>query len=61
MRKKAQVTETMFLRVSPEDKAWMQERADALRLRPAIYARMLLSKAVEMDMQEPGKLFTGAL
>lgn len=44
------VTETMFLRVSPEQKAWMQKRADALRLRPAIYARMLLSKAVEIDM-----------
>ncbi|HWQ19209.1 MAG TPA: hypothetical protein VN455_05470 [Methanotrichaceae archaeon] len=52
----AQVTEPMFLRVSSEDKEWLQERATALKLRPAIYARMLLSKAVAIDRQEPGKL-----
>jgi hypothetical protein len=53
----SQVNETMFLRVSSEDKAWLQKRADALKLRPAIYARMLLSKAVESDRQDPGKMF----
>jgi len=51
-----QVPELLAVRISPEDKAWLQERASALKLRPAIYARMLLSKAVEMDRREPGKL-----
>jgi hypothetical protein len=51
-----QVTELLAVRISPEDKAWLQERAISLKLRPAIYARILLSKAIENDRLEPGKL-----
>jgi hypothetical protein len=50
------VSELLTIRVSSEDKAWLQERASALKLRPAIYARILLSRAVEIDRREPGKL-----
>jgi len=57
----SQVPELLAIRVSEEDKQWLQERASALKLRPAIYARMLLSRAVEFDRQEPGKMFTGEL
>jgi hypothetical protein len=56
-----QVSELLAVRVSEDDKRWLQERADVLKLRPAIYARMLLSKAIEKDKREPGKIFTGAL
>jgi len=61
MPRYTQLPETIFIRVSKEDKEWLQERATALKLRPAIYARMLLGKAVEFDRQEPGKLFNGML
>ena len=55
------VHETLVVRLSTEDKAWLQRRADLLKLRPAIYARVLLSKAIENDKQEPGKMFTEGL
>jgi hypothetical protein len=56
MPKYEQVPELLAVRISPEDKAWLQERASALKLRPAIYARILLSKAIENDRLDPGKL-----
>ena len=61
MHKNAQVTELLAVRLSPEDKTWLQERASALKLRPAIYARMLLSKAIENDRLDPGKFLTGVV
>ena len=61
MAKCLELPETMYLRLSLEDVEWLKERASALRLRPAIYARMLLSKAVDFDRQEPGKVFTEAI
>jgi hypothetical protein len=51
-----QVPELIAVRISSEDKSWLQERANKLRLRPAIYARILLSKAIELDRHEPGGL-----
>lgn len=51
-----QIPEILAIRVSSDDLVWLKERASALKLRPAIYARILLSKAVEMDKREPGKL-----
>jgi hypothetical protein len=48
--------ETLYIRLSREDKKWILERSRALTLRPTVYARMLLSKAVENDRLEPGKL-----
>jgi hypothetical protein len=56
MKRYEQVPEILAIRVSSEDKAWVTARADSLKLRPAIYARILLSKAVEIDRREPGKL-----
>lgn len=60
------VPEILNIRISAEDKAWLSARADILKLRPAIYARILLSRAVEIDRHEPGKLLcedarTGAM
>jgi len=52
----AKLTETLYIRLSTDDKSWIQERAKTLKLRPTIYARVLLSKAVEIDKLEPGKL-----
>jgi hypothetical protein len=60
-QKQGQLTESLYLRVTREEKAWLQQRAIALKLQPAQYARMLLSKAVDFDKQEPGKVFTGYL
>jgi hypothetical protein len=51
-----QVPELLAIRISEEDKQWLQERSQILKLRPAIYARMLLSKAIENDRRDPGKL-----
>jgi len=51
-----QVPELLAVRVSEDDKKWLQERASVLKLRPAIYARILLSKAIENDRLDPGKL-----
>jgi len=48
--------ETMYVRLSKEDKDWILKRATALTLRPTAYARMLLSKAIEIDRREPGTL-----
>lgn len=50
--------ETMYIRLSKEDKDWILKRATALTLRPTAYARMLLSKAVAIDRSEPGKLLS---
>lgn len=52
----ATLSETVYIRVSGDDKQWLRERANGLRVKPSVYARMLLSKAVELDRKEPGKL-----
>jgi hypothetical protein len=44
------------MRLTKEDKEWIYQRAQALTLRPTVYARMLLSRAVEIDKREPGAL-----
>jgi hypothetical protein len=56
MAKYASLSETLYIRLSEDDKSWIQERAKTLKLRPTIYARVLLSKAIEIDKREPGKL-----
>jgi len=56
MTSNAGLPETMYVRLSIEDKDWILKRATALTLRPTAYARMLLSKAIEIDRHEPGAL-----
>lgn len=56
MESNANLPETLYIRLSKEDKNWILERSKVLTLRPTVYARMLLSKAVENDRLEPGKL-----
>jgi hypothetical protein len=58
MASNTDLPETMYIRLSKEDKDWILKRATALTLRPTAYARMLLSKAVAIDRGEPGKLLS---
>lgn len=44
------------MRLTQEDKEWIYQRAQDLTLRPTVYARMLLSKAIEIDKRDPGAL-----
>ncbi len=61
MRLYEQLPELISLKLSKSDMEWLRSRADKLQLRPGIVGRMLLSKAIEMDRQEPGKLFAEAI
>lgn len=56
-----QVPELLALKLSKSDMDWLRNRAEKLQLRPAIVGRMLLSQAIKMDRQEPGKLFAEAV
>ena len=56
MTSNAGLPETMYVRLSRADKDWILKRATTLTLRPTAYARMLLSKAIEIDRREPGAL-----
>jgi hypothetical protein len=59
MNQKSNLPETLYIRLSKDDKHWIQERSNALTVKPTVYARMLLSKAIKTDRQEPGKFLTG--
>lgn len=56
MDQNSSLPETLYMRLTKEDKEWIYQRAQALTLRPTVYARMLLSRAVEIDKREPGAL-----
>lgn len=56
MSETASLPETLYIRLSKEDKDWIMRRAKTLTLKPTVYARMLLAKAVEIDKRDPGKL-----
>ncbi|OPY50754.1 MAG: hypothetical protein A4E48_01752 [Methanosaeta sp. PtaU1.Bin060] len=56
-----QVPELLALKLSKSDMEWLRTRAEKLQLRPAIVGRMLLSQAIKIDRQEPGKLFAEAV
>ena len=56
-----QLPALVSLKLSKSDMDWLKSRADKLQLRPGIVGRMLLSKAIEIDRQDPGRLFAEAV